>query len=54
MDSGGKQVHFVSFRKGFYLIASSNDVIASKTLTDLESAHQGLLFEVLHDIVPLI
>jgi hypothetical protein len=30
IDSGGKQVQFVSFRNWFHVIASSNDVIASK------------------------
>jgi hypothetical protein len=30
MDSGSKQMHFASSRKWFYVVASSNDVIASK------------------------
>jgi hypothetical protein len=30
MVSGGKQVRFISSKKWFYVIASSNDVIASK------------------------
>jgi hypothetical protein len=54
MDTGGKRVRFVSFRNWFLRYCVIKWRHSVKMLTDLESAHQGLSFEILHDIVPSI
>jgi hypothetical protein len=50
---GNKKVEYLG-KTSFYVVPSSNDVITSKNLVDLESIHQGLSYEVLHGMVPSI